>query len=145
MKIMNRIKREQNFAPFLLYENKSIISLSDKLLRSPLLDKSSFIKSFISLSLFSWSLIIFSSIVPFAISLIIWTTFFWPNLWTLSLAWFSTAGFHQGSKWITTSALVKLRPLPPAFKDIKNTLTSSPSLNLLTRFNLSKALVCPSI
>ena len=53
MKIMNRIKREQNFAPFLLYENKSIISLSDKLLRSPLLDKSSFIKSFISLSLFS--------------------------------------------------------------------------------------------
>jgi len=35
-----------------------------------------------------------------------------------SVAWFSTAGFHQRSKWTTCEAAVRLRPVPPALIDI---------------------------
>ena len=34
-----------------------------------------------------------------------------------SVAWFSTAGFHQRSKWITCDAAVRFSPVPPAFSD----------------------------
>ena len=34
-----------------------------------------------------------------------------------SVAWFSTAGFHQRSKWITCEAAVRFRPVPPALSD----------------------------
>ena len=33
------------------------------------------------------------------------------------VAWFSTAGFHQRSKWITCEAAVRLRPVPPALRE----------------------------
>ena len=34
-----------------------------------------------------------------------------------SVAWFSTAGFHQRSKWKTWLAAVRFRPVPPALSD----------------------------
>src|SRR5262245_21367120 len=34
-----------------------------------------------------------------------------------SVAWVSTAGFHQRSKWITCEAAVKFKPVPPALSD----------------------------
>src|SRR5919198_1324961 len=34
-----------------------------------------------------------------------------------SVAWFSTAGFHQRSKWMTCAAAVKFRPVPPALRE----------------------------
>ncbi len=34
-----------------------------------------------------------------------------------SVAWFSTAGFHQRSKWMTCEAAVRFRPVPPAFSE----------------------------
>ena len=34
-----------------------------------------------------------------------------------SVAWFSMAGFHQRSKWITCEAAVRFSPVPPAFSD----------------------------
>src|SRR6478752_1276995 len=34
-----------------------------------------------------------------------------------SVAWFSTAGFHHRSRWMTWLAAVRLRPVPPAFND----------------------------
>ena len=37
-----------------------------------------------------------------------------------SVAWSSTAGFHQRSKWNTWLAAVRLRPVPPAFSDSTN-------------------------
>ena len=41
--------------------------------------------------------------------------------YALSVAWFSTAGFHHLSKWMTWFAAVRVSPVPPAFKEIKNT------------------------
>ena len=43
----------------------------------------------------------------------------------LSVAWFSTCGFHQTSKWITISALVKFKPVSPDFKVIRKQLVLS--------------------
>src|SRR5215217_8294527 len=34
-----------------------------------------------------------------------------------SVAWSSTAGFHQRSKWNTWLARVRLRPVPPSFRE----------------------------
>ena len=42
-----------------------------------------------------------------------------------SVAWFSTAGFHQRSKWITCAAAVRFNPVPPALSD--NTKNGGPS------------------
>ena len=42
---------------------------------------------------------------------------FWPMRKARSVAWFSTAGFHQRSKWMTWEAAVRLRPVPPAFSE----------------------------
>ena len=33
-----------------------------------------------------------------------------------SVAWFSTAGFHQRSRWMTMDAAVRFKPVPPAFR-----------------------------
>jgi hypothetical protein len=41
----------------------------------------------------------------------------WPMRKARSVAWFSTAGFHQRSKWITWEAAVRLSPVPPARRD----------------------------
>ena len=41
----------------------------------------------------------------------------WPMRKARSVAWFSTAGFHQRSKWMTCEAAVRLRPAPPALSD----------------------------
>ena len=38
----------------------------------------------------------------------------------LSIAWSSVLGFHHGSQRITTEAEVRLRPTPPALKQVKN-------------------------
>ena len=44
-----------------------------------------------------------------------------------SVAWFSTAGFHQRSKWKTWFAAVRFRPVPPALSDsTKRRRTPSP-------------------
>ena len=58
------------------------------------------------------------------------------NLWTntlrscpmrkaRSVAWSSTAGFHQRSKWKTRFAAVRLRPVPPALRESTNILGPS--------------------
>ena len=44
----------------------------------------------------------------------------WPMRKARSVAWSSTAGFHQRSKWNTWLAAVRLRPVPPAFKERMN-------------------------
>src|SRR5213595_2056004 len=44
-----------------------------------------------------------------------------------SVAWFSTAGFHQRSKWITCDAAVRFRPEPPALSDRTKKGTDSSS------------------
>lgn len=43
----------------------------------------------------------FSSTVPAVTSLCAWTARVWPILYVRSVAWSSTAGFHQRSKWNT--------------------------------------------
>src|SRR6266542_1878555 len=71
------------------------------------------------LSSISWS--IRSSRVPSATNL--WTNTFlcWPMRKARSVAWSSTAGFHQRSKWNTWLALVRFKPTPPARRDRMNT------------------------
>src|SRR5438270_697570 len=49
-----------------------------------------------------------------------------------SMAWASTAGFHQGSSRNTYSAAVRFSPSPPAFKLIRNNLQSGLSWNRST-------------
>ena len=58
-----------------------------------------------------------SSMVPRQTNL--WTSTFrcWPMRKARSVAWFSTAGFHQRSKWMTCEAAVRFRPVPPAFSE----------------------------
>ena len=55
-----------------------------------------------------------------------------------SVAWFSTAGFHQRSKWITCEAAVRFRPVPPAFSE--RTKNGGPS----SRWNCVDQLACAS-
>ena len=50
-----------------------------------------------------------------------------------SVAWFSTAGFHHRSKWMTCEAAVRLSPAPPALTDSTKNGTSSSSWNRRTR------------
>ena len=58
-----------------------------------------------------------SSTVPRVMNLCTSTLRRWPMRKARSVAWFSTAGFHQRSKWITCEAPVRLRPVPPALSD----------------------------
>ena len=53
---------------------------------------------------------IFSSTVPRQTNLWTSTFCFWPMRKARSVAWFSTAGFHQRSKWMTCEAAVRFRP-----------------------------------
>ena len=62
-----------------------------------------------------------SSMVPSVTRRCTWTGRVWPIRWARSVAWSSTAGFHQRSKWITWSARVRLRPVPPALSESRNT------------------------
>src|SRR5208282_4563534 len=55
-----------------------------------------------------------SSIVPRQTNLCTRTLRLWPMRKARSVAWFSTAGFHQRSKCTTCEAAVRLRPEPPA-------------------------------
>ena len=81
-----------------------------------------------------------SSMVPWATSLTTQTLCVCPMRWARSVAWFSTAGFHHGSKWITVSAWGRFRPTPPAFRLIKNRGTW-PLVNWSIRS--SRFLLCP--
>ena len=65
-----------------------------------------------------------SSIVPSLMSRWTCTGFVWPMRCARSVAWSSTAGFHQRSKWMTWSARVRLRPVPAALSDSTNTGSS---------------------
>ena len=49
-----------------------------------------------------------------------------------SVAWFSTAGFHQRSKWTTWLAAVRFSPVPPALSDSRNTRGPPASWNRST-------------
>src|SRR6266536_4361599 len=62
-----------------------------------------------------------SSSVPTQTSLRTCTSLRWPMRKARSVAWSSTAGFHQRSKWKTWLALVRLRPTPPARSERMNT------------------------
>ena len=69
---------------------------------------------------------IFSSTVPRQTNLCTSTFLFWPMRKARSVAWFSTAGFHQRSKCTTCEAAVRVSPAPPAFSDsTKNGTVSS--------------------
>ena len=50
-----------------------------------------------------------------------------------SVAWFSTAGFHHLSKWMTWDAAVRLSPAPPALTESTKKGTFSSSWNWRTR------------
>ena len=58
-----------------------------------------------------------SSIVPRQTNLWTSTLRCWPMRNARSVAWFSTAGFHQRSKWITCEAAVRFSPVPPALSE----------------------------
>src|SRR5262245_27059699 len=60
---------------------------------------------------------IFSSTVPWQTNLCTSTFLVWPIRKARSVAWFSTAGFHHRSKWMTCEAAVRLSPAPPALRD----------------------------
>ena len=70
---------------------------------------------------------IFSSSVPAQMNLWTWTFRAWPMRKTRSVAWFSTAGFHQRSKWKTWLAKVRFNPVPPALRDRMKICGPSPS------------------
>src|SRR6266516_1955731 len=61
-----------------------------------------------------------SSIVPMAKNLCTKTFLRWPIRKARSVAWSSTAGFHQRSKWKTWFAFVRFRPTPPARSERMN-------------------------
>ena len=48
-----------------------------------------------------------------------------------SVAWSSTAGFHQRSKWTTWLAAVRFSPVPPAFSERRKTGGPVPALEAL--------------
>ena len=73
----------------------------------------------------SWSIL--SSIVPRQTNLCTSTFLVCPIRKARSVAWFSTAGFHQRSKWMTCEAAVKLSPAPPALSESTKKGTSSSS------------------
>mmetsp|Transcript_58394 Transcript_58394/g.136795 ORF Transcript_58394/g.136795 Transcript_58394/m.136795 type:complete len:252 (-) Transcript_58394:251-1006(-) len=71
---------------------------------------------------FSWSSMIFSSMVLAATKRVARTGRACPMRCALWMAWASAAGFHQGSIRKMWSAACKLSPSPPAFKEISKTL-----------------------
>jgi hypothetical protein len=52
----------------------------------------------------------------------------WPSRWIRSMAWYSTAGFHQESHMMTREAVVRLSATPPALSEMRKTVTSIESL-----------------
>src|SRR5690606_10536607 len=62
----------------------------------------------------------FSSTVPAQTSLRTCTARRWPIRNARSVAWSSTAGFHQRSTWITWLAAVRVSPVPPALRESTN-------------------------
>src|SRR5438093_1610639 len=73
-----------------------------------------------------------SSSVPTHVSLRTWTFLRWPIRNARSVAWSSTAGFHQRSKWMTWLAAVRFSPVPPALSDSRNSAGSVTSWNPAT-------------
>ena len=73
------------------------------------------------------------------------TSLFCPILCTLSIACYSTAGFHQGSIKNTLFAATKLSPTPAVFKDTKNILTEGSYWNAFTIFVLYLWVLLPYI
>mmetsp|Transcript_129787 Transcript_129787/g.277008 ORF Transcript_129787/g.277008 Transcript_129787/m.277008 type:complete len:348 (+) Transcript_129787:170-1213(+) len=72
---------------------------------------------------FSCSFTIFSSTVSVVMKRTARTSFVWPIRWARWMACISPAGFHQGSSRKTWLATCKLRPSPPAFREIRITLS----------------------
>ena len=70
---------------------------------------------------------IFSSRVPAQRNLCTCTFLVWPMRKARSVAWFSTAGFHQRSKWKTWLARVRFKPVPPALRERMKMEGVSPS------------------
>src|SRR6516165_9599733 len=77
-----------------------------------------------------WSIL--SSTVPRQMNLWISTFLVCPMRKARSVAWFSTAGFHHRSKWITCEAAVRLSPAPPALSESTKNGTLSSSWNRRT-------------
>src|SRR6266545_8348270 len=75
---------------------------------------------------------IFSSRVPVQMNLRTCTLRRCPIRKARSVAWFSTAGFHHRSRWITWLAAVRFSPVPPAFSDSRKIGGPSPDWNLVT-------------
>mmetsp|Transcript_54950 Transcript_54950/g.87251 ORF Transcript_54950/g.87251 Transcript_54950/m.87251 type:complete len:209 (+) Transcript_54950:22-648(+) len=71
---------------------------------------------------FSWSSMIFSSMVSAATKRNAFTGRVWPIRWALWMACSSAAGFHQGSIRKIWLAACRLRPSPPALREISKTL-----------------------
>jgi hypothetical protein len=85
-------------------------------------------------SFLSCNSLILCSTVSFTTSLRTITSFVCPNLCTLSNAWCSTAAFHHMSTEITRLACVRLRPTPPARREVSMMLQS---VSCLKRFRAS--------
>mmetsp|Transcript_12327 Transcript_12327/g.34942 ORF Transcript_12327/g.34942 Transcript_12327/m.34942 type:complete len:228 (+) Transcript_12327:116-799(+) len=70
---------------------------------------------------FCCSSMIFSSMVPVATKRVACTGLVCPMRWARWMACSSEAGFHQGSMRKMWSAACRLRPSPPAFKEMSKT------------------------
>ena len=70
---------------------------------------------------------IFSSSVPTQTNLCTCTLRVWPMRKARSVAWFSTAGFHQRSKWKTWLGGRQVQPVPPALSDSRNSRRALPA------------------
>ena len=84
-----------------------------------------------------------SSTVPVVMNLCTSTLRRWPMRKARSVAWFSTAGFHQRSKWTTCDAAVRFRPVPPALSDRMKNGGPSSVWNRATRPRRSLTPVAP--
>ena len=73
-----------------------------------------------------------SSTVPGQRNLRTWTLRRCPMRNARSVAWFSTAGFHQRSRWTTWLAAVSVSPVPPALSESSMTGGPSPAWNRAT-------------
>ena len=72
-----------------------------------------------------------SSSVPAQMNLRTCTLRDWPMRNARSVAWSSTAGFHQRSTWMTWLAAVRLRPVPAALSESRKIIGSSSVWNRL--------------
>src|SRR5690606_4248862 len=84
-----------------------------------------------------------SSIVPTQMNLRTWTLRVCPMRNARSVAWSSTAGFHQRSTCTTWLAAVSVRPVPAALRDKRKTAGSSSFWNRWTSSSRARLDVPP--